>query len=205
MEDTTERNFKRQPQYQSVIKHIGLNDNIWRGLIFRYTTLSDIDFNERKETQLSPEHKLTGNSYLRKKDVKSLQDEIANILEYPRDSIERKQSAIFVPIIRELDYLSSIEGSKKELLLYSDLKENDSEWFTFYRKTNFEKLQKVPDEVVETFLSQIPEGSNFDGVSIRIIYEPLNSEDNKEFRLMEGLYRKVFARLNVPISFSANL
>lgn len=205
MEDRTEAHFKIRPKSEDISAHLALENNLWRGTTFRYTTVTEIDYNQQKEVVLQPENEITGNSYLRKKKVQNFKNEITGILDYPRDSLEQKQSAIFLPLIRELIHLSEMEGSTKELIVYSDLKENDSDWFSFYRSSNLKTLQKNPDKAVELFLSKVPDGAEFNGVSLHIIYEPLDSQDNKEFRLMIKLYQQVFKKLGIPFKISANL
>jgi hypothetical protein len=205
MEDRTETHFKIRPKSEDISAHLGMENNPWRGTIFRFTTVSEIDYNQQTEVVLEPENKITGNSYLRKKKIQDFKNEITGILNYTRDSLEQKQSAIFLPVIRELIHLSEMEGAAKELILYSDLKENDSEWFSFYRSSNLKTLQENPDKAVELFLSKVPDGTKFNGVSLHIIYEPLDSQDNKEFRLMINIYQRVFNKLGVPFKISANL
>lgn len=205
MEDQTEVHFKIRPKSEDISAHLALENNLWRGTIFRYTTVTEIDYNQQKVAVLQPENEITGNSYLRKKEIQNFQNEVTSILEYSRDSLEQKQSAIFLPLIRELIHLSEMEGSTKELILYSDLKENDSDWFSFYRSSNLRTLQKNPDKAVELFLSKVPKGAKFNGVSLHIIYEPIDSQDNKEFRLMIKLYQQVFEQLEIPFKISANL
>jgi hypothetical protein len=205
MEDRTETHFKMRPKFENISEHLAMENNLWRGTIFRYTTVSEIDYNQQKEVVLQAENEITGNSYLRKKKIQNFKNEIEGILEYPRDSLEQKQSAIFLPVIQELIHLSGMEGSAKELIVYSDLKENDSEWFSFYRSSNLKTLQKSPEKAVELFLSKVPDEAKFNGVSLHIIYEPIDSQDNKEFRLMIKLYQQVFKKLGVPFIISANL
>lgn len=205
IEDRTETHFKIRPKPEDISTHLAMENNLWRGTIFRYTTVSEIDYNQQKEIVLQAENQLTGNSYLRKKKIQDFKNEITAMLEYPRDSLEQEQSAIFLPLIRELIQLSEMEGSEKELIVFSDLKENDSEWFSFYRSSNLKTLQENPEEALELFLSRVPEGATFNQVSIHIIYEPLDAQDNREFRLMIKLYQHVFRELGVPFKISANL
>ncbi len=205
MEDRTETHFKMRPKSEDISAHLAMEDNLWKGTIFRFTTVSEIDYNQQTEVVLQPENKITGNSYLRKKKIQDFKNQITGILNYPRDSLEQKQSAIFLPVIRELIHLSEMEGSVKELIVYSDLKENDSDWFSFYRSSNLKTLQKNPDKAVELFLSKVPDGTKFNRVSLHIIYEPLDSQDNKEFRLMIKIYQQVFNKLEIPFEISANL
>jgi len=205
MEDVTEKDYKTRPHSQTIINDLHLTDNPWRSVTFRYTTVSELDYNRQEEVSLIQENRLVGNSYLRKKKIKEYTSDISSIIEQTRTPVEQSQSAIFLPIIRELRQLAQMSANTKELYVFSDLKENDSEWFSFYRSSNLQSLKNYPDEVVELFLAQIPEGASFDNVSLHIIYEPLNADDNQEFRLMVKLYQNIFDSLNVPLSFSANM
>src|SRR5690554_3117262 len=65
IEDITEHSFKTRPQAEALLKYINIDGNLWRSTILRYTTVSEIDYNQRKELILSPDDKYTGNSYLR--------------------------------------------------------------------------------------------------------------------------------------------
>lgn len=97
-----------------------------------------------------------------------------------------------------------MEGSKRELILFSDLKENDS-WFSFYKPSDLKSLQNEKEKIVTLFLSQIPKDTRIKDVSIIIIYEPLDANDNQEFRLMVDLYQTIFKKLDVPMTVKANL
>jgi hypothetical protein len=204
IEDITEHNFKTRPQAEDLLEYINIDEGLWGSTRLRYTTVSEIDYNQRKELILSPENKYTGNSYLRKKEVQSFKNEVAHILENSTDSIAQTQSSIFLPIIRELDQLSLMRGAKRELIVFSDLKENDL-WFSFYNPSDLKSLENDMEKIGMLFLSKIPKDVRIKDVSLTIIYEPLDANDNQEFRLMVDLYKHIFKKLDVPISFSANL
>lgn len=204
IEDRTERNFKMSPQAEDILNYIQIENDLWGGTILRYTTVSEIDYNQQRELNLPSENEYTGNSYLRKKKVRDFKNEALQLFEHSKDSANQSRSSIFLPVIRELDHLSRIKGAKKELILFSDLKENDS-WFSFYNPSDIKALEKDSEKIAKLFLSKVPQDARIKDVSLTIIYEPLNANDNQEFRLMVDLYKHIFKKLDVPISFSANL
>lgn len=204
IKDRTEHDFKATPKADDILNHIHIENDLWGGTILRYTTVSEIDYNQQRELSLLAENKFTGNSYLRKKKVQDFKNEVSQLLEHSVDSVNQSKSSIFLPVIRELDHLSQMGGAKKELILFSDLKENDS-WFSFYNPSDLKSLQSEKEKIAKLFLSQIPKDARIKDVSIIIIYEPLDASDNQEFRLMVDLYQTIFKKLGVPISFSANL
>ncbi len=204
MKDRTEHDFKASPQADDILNHIHIENDIWRGTIFRYTTVSEIDYNQQRELNLQSENEYTGNSYLRKKKVRDFKNEISQLLEHSANSVNQSKSSVFLPLIRELDHLSQMEGSKRELILFSDLKENNS-WFSFYNPSDLKSLQNQKEKIVKLFLSQIPQDARIKDVSLIIIYEPLDANDNQEFRLMVDLYQSIFKKLAVPMTVKANL
>lgn len=203
IKDRTEHDFKANPQAEGILNHIHIENDLWGGTIFRYTTVSEIDYNQQRELSLLPENKYTSNSYLRKKKVRDFKNEVSQLIEPSADSVNQSQSSIFLPVIRELDHLSQMEGVKKELILFSDLKENS--WFSFYNLTDLKNLQNEKEKIVKLFLSQIPKDTEIKDVSLIIIYEPLDANDNQEFRLIVDLYQTIFKKLDVPMTVKANL
>lgn len=204
MKDRTEHDFKASPQANDILNHIHIENDLWGGTIFRYTTVSEIDYNQQRELNLPSENEYTGNSYLRKKKVRDFKNEVSELFEPSANSVNQSQSSIFLPVIRELDHLSQMAGAKRELILFSDLKENDS-WFSFYKPSDLKSLQSDKEKIVTLFLSQIPKDARIMDVSLIIIYEPSDANDNQEFRLMVDLYQTIFKKLDVPMTVKANL
>lgn len=205
LEDLTEDNFKATPNSQDVIDYISIDKNKWQGYEIRYSSLTELDLNNLKYVSIDSEKKITGNDYLRKHKIEVFKDSIRSILNKETDTIADTESNIFFPILNELNTLSQLKGEQKELIVFSDLKDNDTEWFSFYNRDDFKLLKDNPEKVIQMYLNYVPENYSFSNVKLHIIYHPFDAKDNHEFRLMRVIYKEVFEKLGVSITFSANL
>lgn len=205
LEDVTEPDFIASPDPHVVISRFGLDDNKWKSAHFRYSTISQLDYNPREDIVLPSKNDLMENSLLRNKEVSNFKNQIIEVLSREQEtSFPQTNSSIFVPILRELQALSNLEADRKELVVLSDLKEN-STVYSWYAQRDYQILETDLERVVEIFLQHVPPNFAVNGVSLQIIYIPKDAKDNIEFLKLVEVYKEVFKRLDIPITISANM
>lgn len=178
-----------------------------KNIILRYSELSDIDINIVNQTiYKAPVTGLLGNEVVNKQNMRLFKQEVTRVLT-PKDSlISAPYSAIFTPIIKEVEYLHSLDtNGDKILVVYSDLFENDPSWVSFYRTNDLMMLNNHPEQIVKRYLKKASLSERIDDVAVHIVYIPKNIEENKRFNAIRMCYMRVFDTLGIPITFSANL
>lgn len=180
-------------------------DNSDTHLTFRYAMLSDVDMNVVQQLQRPAQQSgLFANAVNEKKRHKGFKGTF-NALFEQNDSIGASHSAIFKPILEELNYLAKLPNTDvKHLIIYSNLVEN-SDWLSYYSGTDLWQLRYALKTIVKRYLAQVPKATNYKGVQLHIVFKPSDFEDNKRFKQLRAVYTEVFSQLNVQINFSANL
>mgnify|MGYP001446102737 CR=1 FL=1 len=204
LEDITEPDFIASPDPNIIIDRFDLGNDIWKSAHFRYRKISQLDYTPLDEIVLPLGNELFENSLLRNKKVSSFKNRIIEVVTKEKDTFLQTHSSIFNPILRELQALSKLTADRKELIVFSDLKEN-SNFYSWYLSRDYKILNENPDLVVEKFLQQVPQDFDVSGVSLQIIYIPYDAKDNQEFMKLVKVYKEVFRRLKIPLTISANM
>lgn len=180
-------------------------DNTEKHLTFRYSTISDVDMNVVRQLERPAiASGLFANAVQEKKRAQRFKEEFDLLFEQT-DSIGASHSAIFKPILAELEYLANLPHTdKKYLIVYSNLVEN-SDWLSYYNATDLWHLNNTPNVIVKRYLEQVPKDANYRGVALHIVFKATGYTDNIRFKQLRAVYTEIFTQLNVPISFSANL
>jgi len=175
-------------------------------IVFRYSQITDVNLNTIEVLAL-PSRKtgLLSNAVMEKKEERAFQQSLAGVLK-PRDSMApTPHSAIFDPILRELYYLSRLpQRNHKTFIIYSDLRENNP-WVSIYSDSDRWTLEHDPEKLVNRYMEKVVNITTVENISVHVIYHPIDNRDSNEFTYLQNLYTKVFAELDIPISFSANL
>lgn len=201
--DTTDP-LLAMPEAQSLWGYMD-GDDTSKDLVLRYSQLSDVEMNrvhqwERPAIQSG----LFSNAVQEKKRQDESSKEFEELIE-TKDSIGASHSAIFKPILAELEYLASLpKGDHKQLIVYSNLREN-TDWLSFYRSQDLWLLENQTESVIERFLDQVPKNADYTDVELTIVFIPIDFKENREFKMLREVYISVFKKLDVPITFSGNL
>lgn len=204
LEDLTEDDFALTPSEDNVLPLLNLKENMWQGQRFRYGTLSDMEHTKRQEFILESEAELFGNSFKRKQKVQKYRKQITELLQESKDSTGYPYSAIWEPLVKEIQELQSKTNSISTLYLFSDLQEN-VEWFSVHNSRDYQKLKNDAQSVVKLYAEKAVAIKNTSHVSVVVAYRPTTRREDKTFKIMKELYTKVFHELGVPITFVANL
>lgn len=192
-----------QPNAQVIFSLFGLPYK-WDGRIFQYSDISDVSYNQTKQARLELGNEWLSNELERDKEIETFKEEIMGIINNEtNDKTEKTNSAIYLPLARELNELTNSKAKKRILIVYSDLMEN-TETLSFYKKEDFEKLKSNPELIKEVFEKQEAlEALN--GIEVYFIYQPTESQSDQKFQVISGFYKKLLEEKGAKVTISANL
>lgn len=174
-------------------------------LVVRYANITDVDYNKVRElVRLQRQTGLFANEVSEKKKQRQFKKDIMALFG-ERDSLEpASHSSVFLPIVRELQYLASLPREHtKHLFIYSNLMEN-SDLISFYRPQGIYLLDHRPEMLLERYMEKTKGLPPISNIHVQIIFIPRDQAENTRFRNIAGLYQKVFDGLKIPMVFSAN-
>ena len=175
-----------------------------RRQIFKFQNLSDVSYNQRSQVRIEPQSKWLSNEMERQGEIKKFKIAIESKLEQiPSNTIEKENSSIYLPIVRELNQLSQSKSDRRILVVYSDLMENTPE-FSFYRKGDFELVKNQPDSLQKRFEKELLI-SPLGGIEIYFIYQPKDIKSDGRFQLISEFYRNLLESKGAKVTISANL
>ena len=196
--------FLSQPKLNEITPLFGLDNNQWQGIKFRFIDITEVSYNRTYEANIKEENQWLSNEFERRKKVKNFYAEAARILNTSaKETIGKDNSAVYMPIAQELNRLSQSNSNKKILLVYSDLMENTNK-MSFYDKQKLELLKTNPDSVSKYFEKQTPLES-IQGIKIYFIFQPDGIEEDEEFKIVSGFYKKLFEAKGAIVQITANL
>jgi hypothetical protein len=205
LRDVTETDFVAQPTYESIAPKFGLEDALWHGVQFRYTTISDVQFNNQESFGIEGESSLLGNALERKKTVDGFLKRVKQLLESDRSDTERGHSSIWKPLVREIVLLQKDPTTEATIYLFSDLIENSEIW-SAYRPKDVKLFDADFNTVKGRFLDEAHGVHRNQGnVKIAVIYQPKGLEDDRAYQKMVSLYSALFQELGIAVEFVANL
>jgi hypothetical protein len=205
LRDVTEADFVAQPTYESIAPKFGLEDGLWHGVQFRYTTISDVQFNNLGSFGIEGESSLLGNALERKKTVDGFLKRVKQLLESDRSDIERGHSSIWIPLVREIVQHQKDPTTEATIYLFSDLIENSDIW-SAYRPKDVKLFDADFNTVKNRFLDEAHTVLRNQGnVKVVVIFQPRGLEDDRTYQKMVRLYTALFQELGISIEFIANL
>jgi hypothetical protein len=205
LKDVTEADFVQQPNYDGIAPQFGLQENIWQGVQFRYTTISDVQFNNQESFGIPGESSLLGNAFERKKTVEGFLKRVKQVLESDKSTQERGHSSIWRPVVRELIQLQEDSMAEATIYLFSDLAENSDMW-SAYRPKDVMLFDTDFNTVKDRFLDEAQGVRRDQGnVQVNVVFQPKDMDDDRNYQKMVRLYSALFQELGIPIEFVANL
>lgn len=204
LEDVTETDFKLQPTSEAIVNLLNLEDDIWQGIAFRYGSISSLIHNRRYESELKESNALLGNEIQREAEVEVFKTELDSLLNSTPPEKEYKYSSIWIPLVKEITHLQNKRGGT--IYLFSDLQENNQEWFSVHRPNDVKKLKQSPLAVKDLFISHAASvKTNSSNVTVVVVYQPKSIEEDRNYLLMQELYQAVFKELDIDISFTSHI
>lgn len=206
LEDVTETDFVARPRAKFIVSDFDFNAYPWRIATFRYGEINSLVHNRRLELSLDGGTALMGNQLERDAEIAEFHKGIDSILSIPKVDKVYDRSSIWKPIVEELKVLQKDTLNQIILSVYSDLQENNGDWFSVHRYNDARLLEQSPEKVKALFLQQssgVIKGSA--NIKVVVVYQPQAIKQDKAFAKMQKLYVAVFAELDIPIEFKAQL
>ncbi len=205
LEDVTETDFVSRPNAQSIQSLFNLDKEPWSSVKFRHGIISSLIHNKRFDISLNGENALFGNELIRISKIKSFKASVDSILSLSYSDKPHNSSSIFTPIVDELKILQKDSLSSTRLYVFSDLQENNSEWFSVHQYNDFKLLKTNPEKVKDLFLEHTSGLIQASNIKIIVVYQPQTIKQDKVFALMRKVYTLVFDELGIDIEFIAHL
>ncbi len=205
LNDITEADFVARPEPKKIISQFGLESNIWKSVLFRYSTISDISVNREYQKELISEYSLLANELQRKKLVSDFVKQVDSMLRSSQHVSPRNYSSIWKPLIAEIIELQLDTLTPSRIFLYSDLRENSRIWSS-YRKRDIQKYKENFESVKQLFLKQAKAvRKGIPNIKVVVVYQPRTPFEDIQYQRMVHLYETIFIELDIPIEFVANL
>ena len=182
LEDITEADFLVTPNPNAILSQFKLDDDPWQGAQFRYGSISSLIHNERVAYKLPPKDALFSNEIQRKTAVKQFKADVTEALKKDSYIAEHHYSAIWTPLVEELESLQAIPNSEATLYLFSDLQENNPEWFSVLKYEDVIQLERNTQSVIEHFVSRadgVKRGNK--NIKVVVVYQPQNMKEDTAF------------------------
>jgi hypothetical protein len=196
--------FVAKPKPNNAVSLFDLNNNLWNGASFRLLYITNVSYNPMFEAKIEPENQWLCNKFQRTDKVKTFYTNINTIISNTATQVVGKDnSAVYFPIANELNKLSQSTATKKYLIVYSDLMENSST-LSFYNKESFDVLKTKPEEIKRYFDSQM-KLNNLTGITIYLIYQPINAMDDEKYRIISEFYKAMFESKGASVEIMATV
>ena len=173
------------PNAETISAQLGLKQDIWQGIEVTVVFIQDRDAGESKRITLAWESKWTGNTTIRKAKVEQFKKELRAALVPIKSPGSLGHSIIYRNIAKGLIVLSACQATKKYLLVYSDLMENDQ--LNFYKPQTIDRIRKDPDSIKQR-LEQIAAMPDLSGIGVWFLYQPASYEANNLYRDIAHFY-----------------
>jgi len=202
LHDITDEHLS-QPNVDEIFALFTL-ENKWNGCIFRFANLTKVSINQEIAVKLEARNEWLSNELDRDKEIKNFKNKILEIIaNTEKNAVGEDNSSVYIPIARELNRLHESNANKKILLIYSDLMENTTE-MSLYKKEKLNLLKTNPDSVSKYFETQMSL-KNLNGITIYIIFQPSDIEEDQQFKIVSGFYKNLFKSKGAEVQITANI
>ncbi|MFZ1424800.1 MAG: hypothetical protein WAS55_13335 [Saprospiraceae bacterium] len=181
-----------------------LNDNVFNGEVVRIQPITENGFNTVECHKIERvASSALGNEYQRRSELKKFYTSIDSSLQLLKQGrAKRNGSVIFKILSEELNHLNKSKADKKILIINSDLMENS--FIDFTTSSNIERIRNNPNEIEKLLTDKYPV-ADLKGISIYIIYKPVNKWDSERFEIVSDFYKNLFESKGAIVNVSGNL
>jgi hypothetical protein len=192
------------PDAEVFKQKFGFQQTLWKGAHVRVRTLTDIVFSNIYEREIAPASSWLSNEQERIAEVNMFFSFIEQSLNSAGvNNDELIQSSIYTSVVYELNYLSSLSASIKELYIFSDLREN-SELLNTYKKSVLARLNS-DKEGIRKQLESSSKLDNLTGIKVYIIFQPKDYYSAKPFESLAQIYSEIIEDNGGEVHISNNL
>jgi hypothetical protein len=164
----------------------------WGETNIRFLTISDFSETKPKEIFIPAQFPLLSNPYDRDVELQKASSSISMSLKsLTSDSIGKRESVIFKPVVNELNRLAKTSAHTKELIVFSDLQENKAHGFSAYRPADSLLIRSNAGKVKKLFEQQVT-FENLKGVTLYLVYEARTPVAQENFLAMANIWKSIF-------------
>ncbi len=178
------------PTAGEIISKLGLKGNPWQGIRITATYVSDKDINDVTVLTLEGENQWSGNIIMRKAKIQHFSKQLQRCLSGMEYNGTCPYSIIYRTIARQINRLAASDATRKILLTYSDLQENDTD-LDFYDPKVKDKIAKNPQSIIAQLEATVPLKS-LNGLQIWLLYSPTSYRQNNTYLPVAMIYNKLF-------------
>lgn len=201
--DVTDK-FLSRPVANDILALYGFEQNRYNGGIFQLSDLTKVSFNETQEVNVAKVNQWLSNQFQRDKEIASFNQGIINIISQAESApVGENNSSIYYPVAVALNELAQSKADKKYALIYSDLMEHTPE-LSFYSKNTLKEVKEKPETIQALLESQLKLQS-LKGITIYLLYEPTNSLQDEEFKIVSKFYSDFFESHGAVVIVAPNL
>lgn len=189
-----------------ILQLFHLNDTQNYGT-FRTDYIADVNYSTVQKVSLRPVASMIEyNEFEREAEVVSFKEKITSMIGNVNGTPRGKpNSAVYIPIAREINRIARTHADRKVVIIYSDLFEN-STFFRFYEPKSLQLLLEKPEEVQRLLEKQQPLAEDLTGVHVYIVYQAPNQEASQAFQLFSNrVYKPMLEERGAEVIIGANL
>ncbi|HTA27944.1 MAG TPA: hypothetical protein VK809_09150 [Bacteroidia bacterium] len=201
--DVTDK-FLSRPVATDILNLYGFNQNIYNGGIFQLSDLTKVSFNAMQEVKVAKVNQWLSNQFQRQKEIDTFRTGISTIISQAELApTGENNSSIYYPVANALNELAQSPADKKYALIYSDLMEHTPQ-ISFYNKNTLKEVKEEPD-VIKALLESQVQLQSVQGITIYLLYEPTNSLQDEEFKIVSKFYSDFFESKGATVIVAPNI
>ena len=201
--DVTDK-FLSRPVAKDILNLYGFDQNKYNGGIFQLSDLTKVSFNETEEVKVGKVNQWLSNQFQRVNEIDTFNNEVTNIISQAELApAGENNSSIYYPVASALNELTQSNADKKYALIFSDLMENTPQ-ISFYNKAILKEMKEKPEAIRNLLESQL-QLQSLSGIAIYLLYEPTNSLQDEEFKIVSKFYSDLFESHGATVIISSNL
>lgn len=196
--------FTSKPNSESILHLYDFTKDKWNEGVFRFIEVTDLNINSINLASINTKSFFLRNDFKRKDEIKAFNAKVATIITASENQTPGKDnSAIYMPVAKELNRMSNSSATTEIMLIYSDMMENTDK-ISFYDDNVLHSVKAEPEKMKQYFESQT-KLNKLDGIKIYIIYQPNNTEEDNAFSIVSGFYKQLFESKGAVVEITANL
>lgn len=202
MQDVTDSTIQRLSQ-EHIYNYFNPQSCMWSGYKIDYLRITDVEMNEVAQYKIEPEKELFSNAIKREQELSLLKNSIHRI-NVGSETEEHDHTSAWVPILRTLKNLAEGTEDHRELIVCSNLMENNL-WLNMYNDTIQQKLLHETIAIQQSFACRIPADFSAKGVTLTIVNVPANAKESELFLGLISLYEYLLEPYGVSINVRGSL
>ncbi len=201
--DKTDK-FLSRPVAKDILNLYGFDQNMNNGGVFQLSDLTKVSFNKIQEVKIEKVNLCLSNQFLRGNEIDTFKSGVTDIISQAEQApAGENNSSIYYPMAEALNELAQSNAEKKYALIYSDLMEHTPE-LSYYSKKILNEMRDNPD-AIRTLLEAQVKLNSLQGITIYLLYEPTNSLQDEEFKIVSKFYSDLFTSKGAVVIVTPNL